>query len=92
MPAAPSPVPWIAAIGRGNFPICGTTIPLNTMQQTVDGQDSLWWSGCGFKSRHPGGATFDYCDGSVHFLSQSIDYKLYNQMGSRAGGEVVTVP
>ena len=32
------------------------------------------------------------CDGSVHFFSETIDYRLYNELGTRAGGEVVTLP
>ena len=51
-----------------------------------------WWRTCGFKSRHPGGANFVTGDGSVHFLSESIDYRLFNELGTRAGGEVVAVP
>jgi hypothetical protein len=31
-------------------------------------------------------------DGSVHFFNQSIDYRLYNGLGTRAGGEVVKIP
>ena len=40
----------------------------------------------------PGGAQFVMGDGSVHFISESIDYRLYNEMGSRAGGEPVSFP
>jgi prepilin-type processing-associated H-X9-DG protein len=75
-----------------NFPIAGTTIPLNTFDSTVDGEDSLWWTGCGFKSRHPFGCNFALCDGSVHFVSDHIDYQLYNNLGTRAGGEAVSLP
>lgn len=75
-----------------NFPMAGTSIPLNTMLETTDGVDSNWWRGCGFKSKHAGGANFAIADGSVHFLSENIDYKLYNEMGTRAGGEVVALP
>ena len=75
-----------------NFPIAGTTIPLNTFEESIDGWNNLWYTACGFKSRHPGGANFVMCDGSVHFLSDSIDYRLYNELGTRAGGEIVQVP
>lgn len=40
-----------------------------------------------YKSLHPGGANFILGDGSVHFLNDSIDYRLYNEMGTRAGEE-----
>jgi prepilin-type N-terminal cleavage/methylation domain-containing protein/prepilin-type processing-associated H-X9-DG protein len=74
-----------------NFPLSGTTVPLNTME---DGQGSWhnWWRTCGYKSRHPGGANFLMGDGSVHFFSETIDYKLYNELGTRAGGEVAKLP
>ncbi|MGD9857493.1 MAG: DUF1559 domain-containing protein [Planctomycetaceae bacterium] len=42
-----------------------------------------------FWSLHPGGAHFTMGDGSVHFLSYSIDYNLFTALGSKHGGEVV---
>ncbi len=42
-----------------------------------------------FSSRHTGGANFGYGDGSVRFLSQSVDPITYSYLGSRNGGEVV---
>jgi len=75
-----------------NFPLAGTTIPLNTMETSPDGVNSYWWTACGFKSRHAGGANFCMGDGSVRFFSESIDYRLYNELGSRAGGETASVP
>lgn len=44
----------------------------------------------GFKSRHQGGANFVFCDGSVHFLSESIDYNNYQRLGARSDSESVT--
>ena len=44
------------------------------------------------RSLHPGGANFLLGDGSVHFYNASIDYMLYNQLGTRAGGESVSPP
>ncbi|QEG22345.1 DUF1559 family PulG-like putative transporter [Mariniblastus fucicola] len=43
-----------------------------------------------FGSYHPGGATFGLCDGSTHFISDSIDIVTYQALGSRDGGEVVS--
>lgn len=42
-----------------------------------------------FGSRHPGGATFALGDGSVRFVSESIDYALYGDLFTVSGGEVV---
>ncbi len=72
-----------------NFPVNGTTIPLNTFIDGASGVNNFWYNACGFKSRHAAGATFVLCDGSVHFLSDTIDYRLYNALGSRAGGEAM---
>jgi prepilin-type N-terminal cleavage/methylation domain-containing protein/prepilin-type processing-associated H-X9-DG protein len=43
----------------------------------------------GFKSLHAGGVNFVYCDGSVHFLQDSIDYTTYQRLGARSDGEAV---
>ncbi len=78
-----------------NFPVSGMSVPINTMEQD-DGQHSgslqLWAITSGYKSLHSGGALFVIGDGSVHFLSESIDHKLYAELGTRSGGEVVTLP
>ncbi len=42
-----------------------------------------------YGSVHPGGAHFTMCDGSVRFLSYSIDPTTFLSLGSRNGGEVV---
>ena len=69
--------------------MAGTSIPLNNMETTAD---SPYYRACGFKSSHVGGVTFVMGDGSVHFISDSIDYRLFNELGSRAGGESVSLP
>jgi hypothetical protein len=74
-----------------NFTVAPTTIPLNTMISDK-GAHTLWWSSSGFKSMHPGGAFLAMGDASVQFISENIDFKLYNHLGTRAGGEAVTLP
>ncbi len=77
---------------NNNFPVAGTTIPLDTFDSTTDGVDNLWYTGCGFKSYHPGGAQFVMADGSVQLAVDTIDYQLFNNLGSRAGGEIASLP
>lgn len=76
-----------------NFPLASTTIPLNTMRSDGgSGQSRLWPAATGFKSRHLGGAHFVLGSASVTFMSESIDYRVFNELGSRAGGESASVP
>ena len=81
-----------------NFSLAGTAIPLNTIQTCVSpGATDPPPSGChhlacGFKSNHQGGANFAMADGSIHFLQESIDYVVYNNLGTRAGEETASLP
>ena len=43
-----------------------------------------------FGSRHPGGAPFAFGDGSVHFLSEGIDFTLYRDLATRNGAEIIS--
>jgi prepilin-type N-terminal cleavage/methylation domain-containing protein/prepilin-type processing-associated H-X9-DG protein len=44
-----------------------------------------------FRSKHPSGAMFLYCDGSAHFLNEFIAYDTYQRLGSRRDGRPVDV-
>jgi prepilin-type N-terminal cleavage/methylation domain-containing protein/prepilin-type processing-associated H-X9-DG protein len=57
------------------------------MNQLPEDTDPLWVSG--FGSLHPGGAQFCLADGSVRFLTESIDPKLYRDLGHRADGAMM---
>jgi prepilin-type N-terminal cleavage/methylation domain-containing protein/prepilin-type processing-associated H-X9-DG protein len=43
----------------------------------------------GFRSRHRGGSNFTFVDGSVHFLSESIDQKTFQLLGCKNDGQVM---
>lgn len=45
-----------------------------------------WNTEVGFKSQHPGGANFLFGDGSVRFISQTIDHWTYQYIGDRRDG------
>ncbi len=75
-----------------------TTCPINYNNcEDRSGYDAscaapnAWSCDMGFKSDHPGGALFVLCDGSVHFLSENIDYNNYQRLGDRRDGEVIDV-
>lgn len=63
--------------GRRNYPFCYPT------DCTPKSNWNLSW---GFRSRHPAGAQFVFADGSVHFLSKSVNYATYQYLGGRSDG------
>lgn len=79
---------WMGAFAQ-NFPLSSQMIPLNQLNAPYNVPGSYWLS-CGYKSRHPGGANFLFGDGTVRFIKQSINYTIYDQIGTSAGSEVVS--
>jgi prepilin-type processing-associated H-X9-DG protein len=74
-----------------NYPVSSTHIPLNTMErrpnETNPDPNAEYWKTSGFKSMHPGGANMLMGDGSVHFVSETIDWYAWNMLGSAFGGD-----
>lgn len=93
---------WTATTAPINFPIVGIGEPgwnQATNPQGLDNNNGLgcngwrnWQTSQGFKSEHAGGAQFVFGDGSVHFLSESIDYRTYNSLGCRRDGNPAQIP
>ena len=80
-----------------NMAVSSTAIPLNHFtpesQWVKFGEGhSLDLDGAGFRSMHPAGCMFAMGDASVHFFKESIDYRLFNELGSKAGKEPVQIP
>ena len=78
---------WFATTAPMNFE---TDPELVDTTQVCRRWDKDFNAANGFKSRHAGGASFVFCDGSVHFLNESIDYTNYQRLGARSDGENVT--
>jgi len=93
---------WTATTAPINFPIVGigeagwnaSVNPrglANNNGQGCNGWQN-WQTSQGFKSAHKGGANFVFGDASVSFLSESIDYRVYNALGGRNDGVVASIP
>jgi prepilin-type N-terminal cleavage/methylation domain-containing protein/prepilin-type processing-associated H-X9-DG protein len=72
---------WVSTFGPINFPTCpgepGYSSAAGCNSQTSHPTSQ------GFKSRHPGGAQFLLCDGSVRFIIQTIPWDTYQRLGGR---------
>jgi prepilin-type processing-associated H-X9-DG protein len=82
---------WFATTAPINFETDPISLGLSPGQTPPACHD---WEGdfntaSGFKSLHPGGANFAFCDGSLHFLPESIDYTIYQRLGARSDSEQV---
>jgi prepilin-type N-terminal cleavage/methylation domain-containing protein len=62
------------------------------VQYPINYRGSFLTNNAPFRSNHPGGAMFAKADGSVHFLSQTIDMSMYYAMATKDGGEVINQP
>ncbi len=80
---------------NGGYSHASTIVPINQKITTRGGHctpgDDMgnWNKSWGFKSNHTNGANFLFADGSVHFLTQSIDMKTYVLLGCRNDGQPI---
>jgi prepilin-type N-terminal cleavage/methylation domain-containing protein/prepilin-type processing-associated H-X9-DG protein len=47
------------------------------------GADDYW-------SLHPGGCNFLFCDGSIRFVKETVDPRVFSFLSTRAGGELIS--
>ena len=64
----------------------------NNCSDPVRSQSNNWNISWGFKSRHTGGANFLRADGTVAFISQTIDHRTYQLLGCRNDDQVASFP
>lgn len=75
---------WFATTAPLNFPTC------DPAGKTCHDRGNSFNTAMGFKSQHPGGVNFVFCDSSVRFLTDDVDYTTYQRMGARADHEPVS--
>jgi len=85
---------WFGGATRRNDPLSlsvgrilrSTKHPINSdILCLADDQDN----DVPFGSQHPGGAMFVFCDGHVSFLSETMDWQVYQALSTRQDGEVL---
>jgi len=73
-----------------------TIVPINYKSDSSSGgcdtNRGNWNIAWGFKSFHSGGANFLFGDGSVKFLSQSINHQTFQYLGCRNDNQPVSIP
>jgi prepilin-type N-terminal cleavage/methylation domain-containing protein/prepilin-type processing-associated H-X9-DG protein len=92
------PIAW-ASSGGDYYSEGRTSVPMNTLEGPYYNRnitdpaalrDILYKSPIySFRSSHTGGCNFLLCDGSVKFITQTIDMTTYMALGSRNGGEAI---
>jgi prepilin-type processing-associated H-X9-DG protein len=83
---------FVATTAPINFKVTGVGEPQwNTIPYSCNHWQN-WQTSLGYKSQHPGGAQFVFCDGSVQFLSETINYLNYQRLGCRRDGNAVQIP
>jgi prepilin-type processing-associated H-X9-DG protein len=82
-----------AFFADGDWATCGNPLNYFIIPADIDQIKSApqWQAARGFKSQHPGGAHFVMADGSVHFVSESIDQNTYRGLSTRNGSETVSL-
>jgi len=87
------PMNWMTKLKDGDTdPTDGTVCSISYLGNLTQAkfcyrnQFFIW----GFKSLHPGGVNMGMADGSVRFVKQTIHPRVYNALGTRNKGEIIS--
>ncbi|MFM7185177.1 MAG: DUF1559 domain-containing protein [Planctomycetota bacterium] len=73
----------VALYADGDWAACN--VPLNYLPAPAVPQN--WWNVRGFRSLHPGGASFTRADGSVRFTQDTVDMDVYIALSTKGRGD-----
>ena len=85
--------PWTQGASNANnngagYAIKNVTWPIGKTSGYVGGNATRLFNDVRFSSMHTGGAQFLLGDGTVRFISENIDFGLYQGLASIGGGEI----
>jgi len=87
-----NPFLWVNEFGQGYALVsCGIPSENKDLKLTINTHDP-YIPTYGARSDHSGGVFASLCDGSVHFVSEKIDYDTYLGLFTRSGNEDVKLP
>lgn len=80
------------ATSGGDFSevVCSTYYRMNRsmLKSSVSGNERE----LSFGSYHPAGCMMQLCDGSIRYVTESVDLAIWQAVGSRDGGEILQLP
>ncbi len=80
-----------AADDAASYSCKNVAFPLGKTSGWVTGNPSRLFNDVRFSSLHSGGAQFLMGDGTVRFLSENMDFDVYQKLATISGGEVATL-
>ena len=81
---------WNATTAPINYPICPDEPGFDSISYgNTSSGTTKWAHEQAFRSAHPGGCHFVFCDGSTHFLSENIDNLTYQALGCRRDEQAI---
>jgi prepilin-type N-terminal cleavage/methylation domain-containing protein/prepilin-type processing-associated H-X9-DG protein len=78
-----------AFYANGSWCSCNAPLNYGLGQSPENIATNAWYDAQGFRSKHPGGVHFCLADGSVRFISESVDNIFYRTSCTRDGSESV---
>jgi prepilin-type processing-associated H-X9-DG protein len=78
-----------AFYANGSWCSCNAPLNYGLGQPPENFATNAWYDAQGFRSKHPGGVHFCLADGSVRFISESVDNIFYRTSCTRDGSESV---